>query len=319
MDPINTTGICFNVEPGYLEGQAKLLVDSIRTFGGIDMEVPLYAFQPRMSGNLDKSTLSFFESHNVVFQKLPLNKHLFFHPMANKVVMPAYFEANCPDHIETIALFDTDLLFVNKLSQLFEIQNKAFALSPAFSSKFSAIIIDKRPSKIWQIVFEYLNITLDDFWTLKTLIENETIYHYYSGGIIISKKDRNLFSQLWNLYLKIFDDKRLLSISYKEKFFLEQILIAAYLAKNYDESAISKIGKSYHYPLEQMPGDANNANILHYQDYFYDTPPDQWVVSNEVSTMVKKHLHFPKQPKSKVLRAREIMSYQWFKIKTSLR
>lgn len=67
-------GIIIVIESGDLEQKYKLLVDSIRTFGGAIKNSKIWAVKPRKGKAISKETLKFFQAKTVEFIEVDLNK-----------------------------------------------------------------------------------------------------------------------------------------------------------------------------------------------------------------------------------------------------
>ena len=61
-------------EKGILESKSKLLVYSIRKFGGRFKDIPIFSYQPRKDFKISNDTISFFKKNNVEIIDLDLNK-----------------------------------------------------------------------------------------------------------------------------------------------------------------------------------------------------------------------------------------------------
>lgn len=307
---MNRVGICFNIEPGRLENQAKVLVRSIRKFG--EFQTTIYAFQPRRSGKLSDSTKQLFKEYNVIFEKVELNKRYYFNRMANKVLVPAYFETKYCDDYDTIAYFDTDLLINKPLKPLFDIQNKILVATIHVAS-YSAISREEKESDLWNLILDHLQITTEDLFHVTSTYDQKEIYQYFNGGLWIIPSKFRFFSKLKSHYFTILENKKALRLSPREYFFIDQVLFSVLLAKEKLNKSVHVLSKYYNYPLELTQKDVNNAHIIHFQDYFTNYSYVQLSISDEVKTLIEES--YKKIQKSRWwLRYREILSYQVYKI-----
>jgi hypothetical protein len=306
---VNDIGIFFVVEPGKLEYQARVLVKSLRDYGGIDQITPVYAFQPRQSGRITPQTRRFFKDHHVIFEKVNLNKGTYFYPVANKIYAGAHFESTFSSSFKKYLFLDTDLLIQSSLMHLLNTPYK-IAVAPAHTSKGLALT-DPRLSELWKLVFEIMEVSLDQFWKTRSLFDNQSIYHYYNSGFIFYDPAALLFTKMLEAYKRVISSKQIRKVPYRDFYFLDQVILACLLARDFKRDDVLELPISYNYPLELTQKNIQNAHVIHYQDYFE---------KNDASELLGHHLKNLVQPiqnkvfrKSLTVRIREILSYQFFK------
>jgi len=73
---------------------SKLLIYTLREFGGKLRDLPIFSYQPRKKYKISKETIAFFEKNQVEYIDLDLNKKYDYYPLANKPLSCAHREMN---------------------------------------------------------------------------------------------------------------------------------------------------------------------------------------------------------------------------------
>ena len=106
-------------ENGYLENMSKLLIWSIREFGGEFRNIPIYSYQPRKGHQVSDETTRFFDNYGVELVDICLNQDYPHYPLANKIFACANREQNTSADI--LIFLDSDILFLNEPQGLIQL------------------------------------------------------------------------------------------------------------------------------------------------------------------------------------------------------
>jgi len=312
---VDQVGIFFIVEPGKLEYQVEIFVKSLRLFGGIENDLPIYCFQPRKSGQLSKRTLQLFDENRVVFEKINLNKAFFFYPLANKILAGEYFEKKYGHRFERIIFFDSDFLVQGTIQKLVDLF-KPIGLTPEFISTW-AITKESKLGLQWQIVMDRLSLKTEDFWETSSSFDARSILTYYNGGLICTLSKLMLFSKWKNSFMKIMKDPRVLRLDHNEFYFLEMASLAGTLVKERLKDDIEELPLTFNFPLELTVNHLENASLIHYMDYFTTNDFRSLPLNQGLMTIIEQALK-NKREQPHWVRFFQILKYQYFKLRLLL-
>lgn len=305
-------GIFFIVEPGRLEYQVEILVKSLRLYGGISDELPVYCFQPRKSGRLAKRTLQLFDEYNVVFEKVNLNKKFFFYPLANKILTGKYFEKEYGSRFDRIIFFDSDFLIQGPIELLLTLP-KEIGLTPEFVSTW-AIRDGAHPGPMWQIVLDQLLLQSKDFWKTTSSVHQQSILAYYNGGLICTQPKVQLFQKWMGSFEKVMSDLRILGLDHNEFYFLEMGSLAGTVVKQLDKKQVQELPLEVNFPLELAQDDLEKAAAVHYMDYFTSFGFKDLPLKTDLKEIIQEAINY-KREAPRWVNFIQILAYQLFKIK----
>ena len=198
------------VERGYFEKQAKLLVSSIRLFGGSYADAPIHCYQPRKGFEVAKETVSFLEKYGVFFNNTCLNKEYATFKFANKTIICAYHEQRST--ADVLIYLDCDSLLLNDPIDLLNFDKDEVMVRPedAKGHGTNPDMTDKHAQQ-WREMYGFLKI--DNYPGVKTVMDYEDTLAYYNAGQIIVPRTCGLFTQ-WNKNFLRALDERLFRKSY---------------------------------------------------------------------------------------------------------
>jgi hypothetical protein len=285
------------VEAGNLEGQAALLIESIRGFTGPFRDSPIWVVQPRPGRAISQTTLDIFFQHNVVFVSSHLNKTWQNFGYANKVYAAAFVEDHVADTAGTLVFLGSDTLFLHPPDQLVLRADEVVAVRPVEGTRTLASPADQPLSDYWSLLLQIAGVAPSQVWDVMTAVCQHRIRAYFQGDMLAVRPSRGLFRQ-WRANLERCSSKDISNrfhASTPEYCNLEQALFAATVMANTSRLEVRILDWRYHYPLPQHDAlsAATRATFLddlvtvHYHKAFYDL---NWMKKLDVREPVKSWL-----------------------------
>ena len=238
---MNNAEIIICTEQGYLESNSKLLVSTIREFGGKYKDIPIVSYQPRKSKRISKDTIKFFEQNNVEYIDIELNIKYPNYPLANKPLICAHREST--SSAEILIFLDSDVFIYNEPKELFEFQDGDVILRPVDSKNIGTNNESDKNLLYWNKLYQILGINNRRFVT--TTVTNDRILEYYNSGHI-STLTKN---QLFNRWLENFNKVMKKGFKPVIPFFIEQSTFSATVSQM--ELNVRHLSKGYNYPLHK--------------------------------------------------------------------
>jgi hypothetical protein len=237
---MNKVEIIICTEQGYLESMSKLLVASLREFGGAFKNVPIFSYQPRKQYQIADETIAFFEKNNVEHIDIELNKHFYHYPFANKPLACAHREMNT--NADVLIFLDSDVFFLNEPSEFIGFEDADAILRPVDNTNIGAKHAEDKNALYWNKLYALLDVKARRYVT--TTVGNEDIWEYYNSGHIATLTKSNLFNIWSENFLKVMDagirpDSGL--------GFVEQSVFSATVSQL--ELKVKQFSKEYNYPL----------------------------------------------------------------------
>ena len=227
-------------EQGYLEKMSKMLVWSVRSFGGRYKNLPIYSYQPRSGHDISAETRAFFDNYEVQVVDEILNQKYPDYGLANKPLACAHRENN--SSAESLIFLDSDIFFLNEPVDLLNFDGCDVIVRPVDYKNVGASGPDDKKANYWHELYKMFGVT--DPGRVKTTASGLEIYPYFNSGHIVTKRDNGLFTR-WLENFESVMGKELMPE--KGLFYVEQSVFAATVSQL--RLNVKQPENSYNFPI----------------------------------------------------------------------
>jgi hypothetical protein len=253
------------VERGRLEGEALLLLESLRTWGGSLAEAPVYAFAPRPGHEPEPATAERLVELGTTLITDPLVDRFADIPTFNKVSVSAWAEREL-DH-ETLVFTDTDSVFLNEPAE-FETGDWLAAVRPV-DRRIAGSKGKGKTEPFWRKMYAELGVRERPF--TETTVGQVKIRAYWNSGLIAVRRSAGLFDA-WERALNRLFDAEIVQKRWPQ--FMDQLSWAGVAATVHDRVRI--LSDAYNYPVphrQALAPEARDLDLativhLHYRLWF---------------------------------------------------
>lgn len=188
------------VEANRLEPQARLLCESIRTFGGRYRQAPILAVSPRPELALRPAARARLENLGVTYVAEPLNETGSAYGAINRIVAGAWGEASSSRPY--LVVLDTDTVFVSE-----PILARADAGVRPVDVKGAASSGAGDPQDAyWNRVCELGGIDLSRLPRITTTIDRVPIRASYNSGFAVIRRDLGILQRTREIFLASYQE-----------------------------------------------------------------------------------------------------------------
>lgn len=196
-EPASSVAFAFCVEPGRLEFEACLLVESIRQFAGRFAQSPLYAIQPRGMAPMRSDTIALFERTGVIYRAANLNKEYSSWPTNNKVYAVAEVENLASTQF--VVFMDTDSIVVNEPLDFVLRAGIDLAVQPTLRQFRGSTGPSDPNDAFWLKLYQMCEVLEPPY--VFTMLDRVRIRGYYNGGLVVFRREAGL-GRRWLKYLQ---------------------------------------------------------------------------------------------------------------------
>lgn len=249
---IPTVVIC--TEP-HFEWKSRLLVRSLRAFGGRMKDAAVVSYSPRAGQYPSNTCRDEFESLNVQMVVAPLNKEFSTYGLANKIYALNHAEEALPG--QSLLFLDSDKVILREPATLLGLGGRTFAARPVDLRICGAVSLDDCDGAYWQSVHRVCGVRR--YRHVVTTLESERIVEYYNSGMILAPACLGLFSAWLRNFSRVWHECHR---PIGGDFFVEQSTLAATVSAMCDDVFV--FPETYNVPIHLMrdfPG-LNWRNVL---------------------------------------------------------
>jgi len=270
------------VESGPLEQKARLLVRSLRRFGGAHRDAAIHTFAPRAGLGISGATRELFADYGVAHHDEILNADFAGYGVGNKIFAAARAEEIAAE--EVLVFVDTDTVIVGEPRELELHGDVDVAVRPVEFHRWREVSDDRHHRRVssagdgdrgddyWLCMYELLGIEARPF--LETSCDRVRIRAYANSGLVAVRRDAGIFAQWKRDFLALAAAGHLPAGG--DMHYMDQLSLAATLARAWKRARV--LDGRYNYPLVGRPLLAEplcSARLdelvhVHYNRYFHE-------------------------------------------------
>jgi len=229
---------------------ARMLIDSIRSFGGVFNRCPVWLFD--MDGQ-DQSGQPFMDPDvKVLSLRVPENvRHFFF---ADKVFACSRAEAMAVSAVQSLIWIDPACLVINP-PLLYELGSTFDAAVRPVHIQNVGLLPDEPLDGFWRGIFEVVGV--EDIQTsVETFVDEQRIRSYFNSHAFAMKPSRGLLRRWFECFETLVGDEDYQMEACQDErhqIFLHQAIWSALLVAEVDSQQIRELPPDYNYPYNLHP------------------------------------------------------------------
>lgn len=258
-------------EGGSLEYQTRLLCHSIRRYGGVYRDAPIYTFQPRRGRAVGTETLAIFDALGVVHNPETLNTEFAGYAYGNKLFVSARAEELLPE--EVLVFLDSDTIITGEPADLDLPETIQAAAAPVSNGRLGSTGPGHPNEEYWRKMYKICGVKHEGFVT--TVIDRQRIRPYFNSGLVAVRRRTGLFQRWRENFLRLMSAGHIAELTGIAG--MDEFSLAATLGEVSDRMRI--LDARYNYPLElnlrpTLPSPFHQAQLedlihVHYRFWFH--------------------------------------------------
>jgi hypothetical protein len=257
------------VEVGRLEGEALLLCESLRRFGGRLATAPIAAYSPRAGEPVGGPTRAQLDRLGVELIGDELNTEHAANPIANKLYAGADAERRFGE--ETVVVLDSDGMFLAEPERLDLDPGTDAAASAVGKVSEGTTGPGHENEAYWQDLYELAGVT--DPPRVETALRGTRIRGFWNSGLVAARREAGVLGEWLDLFRRLVEEDRLPPSGRIDN--LDQIALALALSRRPDR--VETLPWPYNYRITRRgryQGNARRAQLeelvhVHYMRSFY--------------------------------------------------
>jgi hypothetical protein len=257
------------VEAGRLEGEALLLCESLRRFGGRLATAPIAAYSPRAGEPLAERTRGELERLGVELVGEELNTEHAANPIANKLYAGADAERRFGE--DAVVVLDSDGVFLGEPERLELDPGTDAAASAVGKVSEGTTGPDHENEPYWRELYELAGVS-DPPW-IETALRGARIRGFWNSGLVAARRESGILGEWLELFRRLAGEGRLPPSGRIDN--LDQIALALVLSRR--PHRVETLPWPYNYRITRRGryrGPAGRAQLdelvhVHYMRSFY--------------------------------------------------
>jgi hypothetical protein len=187
------------IEAGVLERQALLLFESIRAYGGVLAECPIFALAPRAGLGVGRETRGRLGALGVEYIDEVLNTECVEYGSANRVVAAAHVEGTTAH--EVLVVLDSDTLVLREPGAFLLPRDVDVAARPVDVKGMCTSGPDDPHDPYWRQLCGVCGVGYDDVPWARSYVDDVRGKASYNGGLVVVRRDRGILRRWSEFFL----------------------------------------------------------------------------------------------------------------------
>jgi hypothetical protein len=241
-------------------GRARVLVRSLRAFGGALADVPVWMMIPAgqtVFGGLSREP----DVELVPFDSDPGARAF---PFGEKVNAAAAAEQRAEGQAIRLVWLDADTLFIREPGALLIPADKRLGYCPVHHRLIGSLY-DAPPDAFWSLMYEACGVPAERVFPMRTIIGAETIRPYINAGLMIVRPEAGLLRAWWARFAALYRDPRCEAFYQQHalyRIFVHQTILAAGMLAELAPGKMIELPRTFNYPLHLYADDPHPPAAL---------------------------------------------------------
>lgn len=264
---------------------ARVMIESIRTFGGDYKDVPVWLYITEQLQKDATETLQQFASLHVVVKTCQAPEEARWFSLANVVFMAAQFETDAESQTAVIALLGSDTVVLQALDEFVLPMGISLGYRPVFHKNINPLFSEPLDD-YWTRAYEIMRIQKSSVFPMVTPADEDTIRPYFQAGCLAVRPEKGIFGKWKEQFTTLYSDSLIRKISEQEtklRIFTFQVALTGAILNNLERVEMMQFSDRINYPIffREMFGakrdfhDITQATTIRYE-FFFNDPPDGW-------------------------------------------
>ena len=229
----------------------RILVESIRTFGGQFADAPVWIYAPSSVLKTQEKLVKSFSPLGADVRPSDAPRESREFSYAGKVFAAARAEAAAKGAFSILVWMDEDTVVLAEPRELLLVQGKTLGYRPVTHQNIGSLYSEK-PDAFWRRVYEKLSIPESAVFPMKTVADGKTLRPYFNAGLLAVRPERGLLNKWAEAFSSMYSDPVLAEICRKDeraRTFLHQAALSGAIMKHLGRDEMALLPDGYNYPV----------------------------------------------------------------------
>jgi hypothetical protein len=242
------------------EGRARVLVRSLRTFGGALADRPVWVMvsaEPAASEALSGEP-------GVELMSFDADPDARAFPFGMKANAAAAAEQRAEGQTARLVWLDVDTLFLHEPGALLIPADKRLGYCPVHHRLIGSLY-DAPPDAFWSLMYEACGVPAERVFPMRTIIGAETIRPYINAGLMVVRPEAGLLRAWWARFAALYRDPRCEAFYQQHalyRIFVHQTILAAGMLAELAPGKMIELPRTFNYPLHLYADDPHPPAAL---------------------------------------------------------
>ncbi len=233
------------------ETEARILVESLRSFGGSLKGAPVSVLYPADSPLRDGPDREALERLGTEFVPFRGDPGVMAFPLSDKAAAAAEAERRAEGRADALAWLDVDTVILAEPGEFLLPPGIALAGRPVHHRLIGSPY-DEPPSLFWKLLYEAEAVPESNLYPMVSTMDRQRIRPYYNAGCLVVRPERRILRTWYAELARLIRDPAVIEEASKVprgSLFLHQAALSAVILSRIPKEQIAELPFRYNYPL----------------------------------------------------------------------
>ena len=286
----------------WYEGNAILLAESIRTFGGTFSQNRILFLCPN-SGEISQRVRERLLTLGATILPVKKDEPIPHFPFADDVQAAAYAESSELGNSDLMAWLGSDTIVLQEPKAFMLPAGKILGFRPVHLTNIGSQF-DSPLDPFWTTIYQRLKVPRDRVFRMKAHVEETPIRPYFNAGHLIVRPERRLLHAWRDAFFQIYDDAALQQFCRRDEnysTYIHQAVLAGVVLSRLTTGEIQELPPEYNYPIHlynqdntrSRPSSLEELVTVRHHEFFEDPEwPEKIPAGESLKNWIRSRLHY---------------------------
>jgi len=273
---VNELNFAFMQTHGGDERESVLLASSIRRFGGMYADAPIWILIPRGRSPFSERTQATLHQLDVNLVPFDVTDPVLSFPFGGKVFAAGMAESSLESDGGLLVWMDSDTIVLREPREFVIADNISLGYRPVMLKNISSLY-DETVNEFWQIIFETCGTPEGHIFPMETTSDKVIIRPQFNAGLLVVRPGRGLLRAWAENFAACYEHPILQKYYQKHilyKIFVHQSVLSATLLARLEQEEMQDLGPEVNLPVFLEGKREDTATSLRYDDFRFFSEPD---------------------------------------------
>jgi hypothetical protein len=243
------------------EINTRLLIESIRTFGGLFSGIPIWCLVPRIKSKVSSQFRDLCDAANCHVRLFETPPGALRFPFAADVAGAAHAEEKARNTFDLLVWLGVNTIVFQE-PRRFMLSNQACIGYRPVHHRNIGSRIDEALDPFWSSVYRICKVPSDRVFPMKTHVDGKTLRPYFNASSIVIRPKRGLFASWRDVFFAAYQQQEFEKFYKQDEMyaiFMHQAILSGIILAMFRSDEMIELPPTYNYPLHLWNHDVTES------------------------------------------------------------
>jgi hypothetical protein len=243
------------------ETNARLLIESLRAFGGSLSKAPIWCLVPESGKEVTSEFRDLCNAKKSELLRFEISSETARFPLAADVAGAAFAEHRARNAFHLLAWLGANTLVFQEPRHFLLPDRALIGYCPVHHTNIGSGI-DAPLDAFWSCIYEVCKVPQNRVFSMNTQVDGKILRPYFNATSLVNRPERGLFIAWKNVFFEVFQQKEFSPFyEQNEKYaiFMHQAVLSGLILAMISKEEMALLPTTYNYPLHLWRKDVTDA------------------------------------------------------------